>query len=176
MRKRITALVLCLGISFVGVGAVGALPQVAASGLALPALPTRFYGSITLNGGNAPANGLLTALIGQEIYATVAITLSQGRASYVIDVPGDDPTTAQLDGGREGDQVHFSLRGYSTVQQAVWREGQATALDLTFTPNLSVSPTPPSPHPVSIPEPATWLLLSAGLAALATIRVQRRRQ
>lgn len=187
MGGWIAAIILCLGIggSLLWVGQV---KRVVAKGLVQPALTVRFYGDVALNESSAPSGALLSAAIGQQVYATTEITLLQGISSYVIDIPGDDPGTAQVDGGREGDEVIFSLFGYRAPQHGIWHEGQVIALNLAFAPALTPSstltppptltslPTPPLRHLVTIPEPTTILLVSAGLAALAAIGTQRRRQ
>jgi hypothetical protein len=140
-NKFIFAFVIFLGISAGSMLLDGRLPQAAARGLGQPALPARFYGDVTLNGGTVAPGTLLSAAIGQSIYATTVITLVQGVSSYIIDIPGDDPGTAQIDGGREGDEVIFTIPGYTAIQRGSWHAGGATALTLTLVSDPTPTPT-----------------------------------
>lgn len=188
MQNRIGKMVLLVALALVsGIAPLLLISQqrVEARNLAQPALPSRFYGTVTLNGDNVAVGTLLAAVIGQQIYATTTITVVQGVSSYVIDIPGDDPGTPQVDGGREGDIVYFTASGYTATQQGIWQLGRVTELNLTLTnaplpqPTLIEPPRPPTPPsargPVTIPEPTTLLLLSAGLAAIAAVRARRPR-
>ena len=124
----------------------------------------RFHGTVRSNGNPVPAGAQITAWIGGVKYASTVVTITNGVSVYAIDVPGDDPITPEIDGGRDGDMVVFKVDGVEAVPMGVWKAGAVIALDLT----LTISP------PIGIPEPATIALLGAGLAGLATVRTLRR--
>jgi len=156
-----------------------------------PSLPARFFGEVTIDGSAAPVGTLITAVISGTVSVSTTTTIQGGTAVYVIDVPGDNPGTPEIDGGRDGSVVYFTIGRVAASQTGTWLFGGLLALDIsaisitpvtvtpivTPTPMLStVTPTPPKPTtPVPIPEPVTVVLFGIGLTGLATLQARRRR-
>lgn len=99
---------------------------------AAPSLPHTFYGTLTLDGGNAPAGLPLTATISNTIYATATTFLNpNGDTAYQIHMPGDDPDTPGREGATTNDTITFFLDGNPAIQTGTWTSGNHTRLDLT---------------------------------------------
>jgi uncharacterized repeat protein (TIGR01451 family) len=103
-----------------------------------PPLPSSFYGTVKLNGANVPPSALISAWIDGVKYAETLTTVDAGDSVYLIDVPGDDPATPPVEGGRDGQVIVFRIDGITTSQTASWRSGSHSRLDLT---SSAVSPT-----------------------------------
>ncbi len=177
-------LILCWFIAIGVLALEGWLHELAASVPAQggpPSLPARFYGAVTIDGLAAPAGTKIVARINGTMYATATTSLENSVAVYVIDVPGDNPGTSEIDGGRDGDIVNFIVGNAPTTQTGIWRFGGLNQLDLvavTITPVTPVTPVTPTPsrsQPVSIPEPVTVTLFGIGLVGLAALGRRRRR-
>lgn len=97
---------------------------------ALPPLPATFYGLVQENGGNVPDGTIVSASIGGTTYAQTSTQIYQGSSVYTLIVPGDDPTTAIIEGGVDGDLVTFTVAGEPMRQVAVWHAGDSVQLDL----------------------------------------------
>ena len=98
---------------------------------AIPPLPSSFWGMVTLDGAFLEAGATIEALIGGTPYAATAIRLVGEQAVYTVNVPGDDPTTAAIEGGREGDALQWRVGGTVYPQASTWRGGTNTRLDMT---------------------------------------------
>ena len=77
---------------------------------AIPQLPERFQGRITINGIPAPTGVEVTTTINGITEVFSAITDVQGNYSLLY-VKGDNPDTAQAEGGNNGDTVRFFVGG-----------------------------------------------------------------
>lgn len=95
-----------------------------------PPLPSSFYGVVTLNGTSPPATGVVTARIGDEVVAHTTTFVYAGIVYYRIDVPGDDPSTPEIEGGAPGAVIIFTLADVQAAQTAIWQSGTNTRLDL----------------------------------------------
>jgi hypothetical protein len=95
-----------------------------------PGLPASFYGTATLDSRDAPVGSLVSAWIDGVKYAERPVVAYQGRAYYALDVPADDPATAQVEGGRAGDTIVFRFGAAPATQTAIWRGGSNSRLDL----------------------------------------------
>ncbi len=119
MSKRVNA----LRVGFVF------LPLLVASLLVLPhkvladapPLPCRFYGQLP----ESDANTLVSAHLDGVEQAVATSFLDGGQSVYVIDVPGDDPSTVEVEGAVEGASITFRLDGVDGVQTLLWSSGQA---------------------------------------------------
>ncbi|RME47138.1 MAG: carboxypeptidase regulatory-like domain-containing protein, partial [Chloroflexi bacterium] len=114
--------------------AAGLLLIIVAGAVAVAGTPTQsssFYGVVTLDGASVPAGTLISAWMDGVKLAEAPTTRVGGYAIYLISVPGDDPDTPQVEGGREDRPIHFRVAGYEAVELAPWRAGTRTRLDLT---------------------------------------------
>jgi len=74
-----------------------------------------FYGTVQLNGTYVPDGTEVVAMIeGVDVAHTTTYT-NQGQSWYDFDVPPDDPSTPEKDGGAEGDQVIFRIGASGVV-------------------------------------------------------------
>jgi len=130
------------------VGLLAAIPV-----LAIPPLPSSFYGTVKVNGDNVPDGTLVRALIDGQVYAQGHTQTYRGDSGYSLDVPGDDTDTAAREGGREGDIIQFEIGGVLADQTGTWHSGTNVKLNLTA---FAAGPLPlpqatPSPVPTQTP-------------------------
>ena len=108
----------------------------APAALALPPLPSSFYGTVKANGANVPLGTQVTAWINGVLYATATVNLYAGEMWYSLDVPGDDPATPGIiEGGVQGNTIVFRM-GTQTIatQTGTWQTGINTNLNLSANP------------------------------------------
>ncbi|MFQ5858192.1 MAG: hypothetical protein ACE5LU_21525, partial [Anaerolineae bacterium] len=94
-----------------------------AATLLIPPLPASFYGTVTVAGADVPAGIPVSAWIDGVMHAETNTFRHEGRTMYAVDVPGDDPATPEVEGGRPGDTVVFHVGGLKADQTAVWQGG-----------------------------------------------------
>jgi hypothetical protein len=100
--------------------------------LAVPPLPSSFYGTVKSNGANVPIGILVSARINGVQYASKAAFLDGLDTVYFFDVPGDDPSTPGIiEGGITGDTVEFYVGNTKADQTATWKSGANVNLNLT---------------------------------------------
>ncbi len=106
-----------------------------------PPLPSSFYGTVTLDELDVPEGTRVSAWINGVKYAETSTTLADGDPVYLIDVPGDDPDTTEVEGGREGEIITFEVVDYEAGQTARWFNGTYSRLELAATtgPDLVVT-------------------------------------
>ena len=102
--------------------------------LAMPPLPSSFYGTVKINGANAPDGTVIQAVIGGQVFAAVTTRTSQDSSVYSMDIPGDDASTPTLEGGRPGDTIVFRIGEGVAAQTGTWQSGTNVQLDLTLGP------------------------------------------
>ena len=73
----------------------------------------------------------MTAWVNGTQFAETQTFLDGAASVYRLDVPGDDPDTPGVEGGRDGDSVRFKVAGFDADQTATWRSGSYARLDLT---------------------------------------------
>ncbi len=117
--------------------------------LAVPQLPSSFYGTVKVNGTNVPDGTSVQALIGGKVYAETLTQTYQGDSVYSLDVTGDDTDTTVQDGGREGDTIQFKIGGVLANQTGVFHSGTNINFILTAststpvaTPRTTLTPVP----------------------------------
>lgn len=108
-----------------------------------PALPSNFYGTVRLNGANAPTGAYVSARVKGVECGRSSITQDPDYGTvYTLNALSDDPETPEVDGGQVGDTVTFVLElpggGECPMpQEGVWQSGLSAEVDLDF---LQVAP------------------------------------
>jgi len=97
---------------------------------AVPPLPSSYWGTLALDAAPVPVDTPVEVLVAGTPRAVAHVRLVEGQAVYTVHVPGDDPTTSEVEGGREGDALAFRVGGALYPQEATWRGGTNTRLDL----------------------------------------------
>ena len=118
-------------------------------------LPASFYGTVKINGENVPEGTIIRAIINSQVVATTQAILFQGETVYDIDVPADDPNTAAVEGGQEGDIIRFMLAGFLVRETATWQSGTDTEFNLSLTANATLPPPQPTETPTATQTPLT---------------------
>jgi hypothetical protein len=103
--------------------------------LALPPLPSGFWGTVKAGTSNVPVGTPVSALINGVVYAGTVTSMYQGDSIYFLTVPGDMPETpAVIEGGHELETVTFRIGISNAAQTGVWRTGTNINLNLSFMP------------------------------------------
>lgn len=121
-----------------------------------PALPSSFYGTVTLNGEDAPEGTLIAVGNRGRVYAELAcfIDTDTGRPVYSIDVPADDPATPERDGGIQDEVLQFTVGGLLADRAPIWDGGTTQERPLAATePRLYLPLINRVPHPTIWWEP-----------------------
>jgi hypothetical protein len=108
-----------------------------------PNPPSRFVGSVTIDGAPAPAGTVVEVRIGASTCGVTTVFMSGGQARYSVDSPALDPATAP-NCGTDGSTVSFYVGGRLAAQTAPWRNWELNQVDLTVT---SATPTAVAPTP-----------------------------
>jgi hypothetical protein len=109
------------------------------SAVAVPPLPSSFYGLAKVNGSNVPPGTVISAWINGVKYAEKTVKLEAGDTVYVgLDVPGDDPQIPGKEGGVPGDVIVFYIGQQEADPTAPWQGGMYARLDLTPKPGSEV--------------------------------------
>lgn len=166
-------------------GASGAFAQ------SPPSPPSRFVGTVTVNGQPAKTGAVVTAQVNGNACGSgnVGDASAGGANRYKIDVPAADPA-ASVQCGKDGDTVTFFVDGVKANETGTWHNyelGQVnltvTAATQTSTPTSSATPssTSTSTQPSATPKgPNTgsgvaggsssapaWLFALLGMGAVA---------
>ncbi len=120
MKRLIFALALLLALQSLG----------ASRAIAQPALPSSFYGTVKVEGENAPDNSLILAIINDNLVADTRAMLVGEDLVYQMDIPWDDPDTLKIDGGTEGDTIEFYINNNLVSYTASWHSGTNVEFDL----------------------------------------------
>ena len=116
--------------------------------LAIPPLPSSFYGTLKVNGANVPDGTLVQALINGQVFATGYTQTYQGASVYALNIPGDDTDTTLQDGGRENDPIKFEIGGALADQTGTWKSATNVNLNLTATVVGEIAAPQATPSPV----------------------------
>lgn len=122
---------------------------------AFPPLPSSFYGGVQLNGADLPDGARVEAVIDGQVFAYSLTQTYAGASVFSLDIPGDDLSTADVEGGREGDVISFRVAGSLAAQTGIWRSGTNASLDLTAASASAPLPLQPTaaPPPTQTPIP-----------------------
>jgi len=127
----ITSLTLLLTLSFLAVG----MAQVP------PTPPHAFYGYVLINGSFAPDGVVISAKIEGVTYATATVQ----NGSYMLEVPADNATTPEKEGGVDGDLIEFYV-GEAYADNFTFMSMSIDELNLTVTDNTPPTITNPTPE------------------------------
>lgn len=191
LKRSLTATV----AGFVLAGAVAMLAASAAFADSPPAPPSRFVGTVTVNGTPATAGTAIEAHIGSTTCGVTSVFLASGQSRYTLDSPALDPG-ATPNCGTDGASVTFWVGGVQANETGAWHSYQLNTVNLTVssaaaTPTAVATPTTAAPSTTPI-GPATgsgvgstgssstvWLAAALGLIVLGagagTLTVVRRR-
>jgi hypothetical protein len=136
--------------------------------LAIPSLPSSFYGTVKVNNANVPDGTAIQALIGGQVYGQGVTQTYQGDSVYVLNVQGDNADTATQDGGREGDTIQFKIGGVLAEQTAVWHVGTNTNLNLTASSSGTIST--PAPTSSSVPTQTALVVIKPSRTPTSVIQ------
>jgi len=104
-----------------------------------PNPPSRFAGTVTVDGAKVPAGTTIEARIGSTSCGVTTTFDQGGNANYVLDVPALDPG-ATPNCGTENAAVSFFVGGQLASQTGSWKNYQLNVLNLTV---VSATATPP---------------------------------
>jgi hypothetical protein len=138
-----------LGISLISLLAVRPV-------LTFPPLPSSFHGTVKVNATNVPEGTLIKAYIEGRTCAEKQTQTIQDDSMYTLNIPGDDPTTTVVEGGRDGDTIVFTIGGVEADQTGLWKSGTSIALNLS----ASTSVTLISPQNTHTPMPTQNSIMS----------------
>lgn len=97
-----------------------------------PALPSGFYGEIQFVTAAPNSGDYVEAYvegISSYVVRDVIETYQTTKLVYALNIPGDDPTTPDKDGGLEGDSVTFKISD-RIVATGTWHSGTNVNLNL----------------------------------------------
>lgn len=119
----------------------------------VPALPSSFYGTVTVNHSTVPDGTLIEAFIGGKPVGSASTQTVQSASVYAIDIPCDDTDTSVQDGGYDGDVIRFRVGGLWVEAQGIWHSGTNVELDLVVSSASTLKPpqATPSDYPSQTP-------------------------
>ena len=120
--SMVTAFCVSLLIVAIAVGDVQASP---------PPIPSSFYGTVSINGENVSLDTEVSAWIDGHWIMSVPVTLDNGTTVYAMNIPGDNPSTPEIDGGKHGDEVVFYIGNQRANQTGTWLSGSNQELNLS---------------------------------------------
>jgi hypothetical protein len=101
--------------------------------LAMPGLPSSFYGTVRMNNGNVMDGMVVQAFLGDLMVAQGYTQKYQGGSVYSLSVPADDTGTSVIEGGREGDKIIFKVGGILANETGTWHSATNVPVNLTIT-------------------------------------------
>ena len=163
-------------------GYMGVLSAHEASAESPPNPPSRFAGTVLVDGAKPAAGTVITAKVGNTSCGTTTVT---GDGNYVVDVPALDPG-ATPNCGTDGATVSFWIGDKLASQTGSWANYKLSVLNLTYT-----TPVTPSATATGTPKPPVtgtgtgtgaeaglwlWVVLGAGALVLGSggVAVSRR--
>ena len=158
----------------------GALSATTVSAESPPNPPSRFVGSVLVDGQTAASGTLIEARIGSTTCGASTVFMAGGEARYVLDSPALDPG-ATPNCGVDGAVVTFYVGGRLASETGTWHNYQLNTVNLSVvtatvtttpgagTPTASVTPRPPVVGNTfgESSDSANWLFAVLGIGALA---------
>ena len=140
-----------------------------------PNPPSRFVGTVLVNGVPPPGGTRIEAKIGASTCGVTTTFASGATQNYKLDSPALDPG-ASPNCGADGAPVSFWIGDKQAKETGVWHNYQLNTVNLTY-----VTPTSPTPTPkVVVPgapvtgsgyasgsDSSLWLMIAIGAGLLA---------
>ncbi len=181
-----SGLAVVLGVLILGLS--GAFTATTVSAESPPNPPSRFVGSVKVDGANAPAGTTIEAKIGTTTCGVASAFTASGETRYALDSPALDPG-ANPNCGTDGAVVTFYVGGKLANETGKWANYQLGTVNLTVTTATATaapSATPGAGTPGATTKPALtpkapvtgntgtsgesaaiWLFAILGMGALA---------
>lgn len=166
MRRTVSNRVTLLMVAMV-LGTVAALTASGAFAQSPPNPPSRFAGTVKVNGQNAAAGTTVEARVGAASCGITTVFLASGEARYVLDSPEGNAQTAP-GCGSDGSNVTFLVGGVVAAESAPWRNYTLNVLNLTAT---TVTATPTKPATPAAPVAGNAMAPAGGSMAWAWVLV-----
>jgi len=132
-----------LGLAAVAAAIAGAFIVSVAGAQSPPTPPSRFVGSVTVNGQPAAAGTTIEARIGNTTCGATTVFMSGGQARYTLDSPALDP--AQFPAcGTDGATVTFFVGGQQANETGSWANYQLNTVNLTVSAQQATPTSPPA--------------------------------
>lgn len=160
MRRTVSNRVTLLLVAMV-LGSVAALTASGAFAQSPPNPPSRFAGTVKVNGQNAAAGTTVEARVGAASCGITTVFLAGGEARYVLDSPEGNALTAP-GCGSDGSNVTFLVGGVIAAESGPWRNYTLNVLNLTAT---TVTATPTKQATPAAPVAGTGLGSQGGATA-----------
>ncbi len=109
----------------------------------VPPEPHQVYGHVKIDGEFAPEGTPVSAWCGGEKIVENLTSIQQNETWYLLDIPGDDPFTTEIEGCSASDVISFQVASFDADQTEPWVAEQISRVDLT------AASAPPAPHSVS---------------------------
>ena len=141
MRKNIFLLLIVLGIMCFLLG--DERPSRSNDRISTPPTPFSISGLVKFNGFFIGVDDPVLAQCGTFSFGPAWVQILDGQSYYSMDIPGDDPDTAEIkDGCYSSEPVTFTIKGEASEQTSNWKSTiTPEQLDLSFgTPNLVFLP------------------------------------
>lgn len=168
VMKKLGAGSLALALGALLLGFAGAFSASEASAESPPNPPSRFGGSVLVDGKAPVAGTTIEAKIGTATCGVTTVFMNGAEARYILNSPALDPG-ATPNCGTDGAVVTFYVGGKKANETGTWRNYDFNTVNLTVT-TPTPTPKPPSTGSGTVSgsgAEAAWLFAAFGLAALA---------
>lgn len=169
VMKKLGAGSLALALGALLLGFAGVFSASEASAESPPNPPSRFGGSVLVDGKAPVAGTTIEAKIGTATCGVATVFMNGAEARYILNSPALDPG-ATPNCGTDGAKVAFYVAGVKANETGTWRNYDFNTVNLTVTTPKSPTPKPPSTGSGTVSgsgAEAAWLFAAFGLAALA---------
>lgn len=124
--------------------AMAMLSIASASAQSPPNPPSRFVGSVLVNGAAATAGTAIEARIAGATCGATTVFMASGQARYVLDSPALEPAN-NVNCGVDGSVVTFFVGGVQAAETGIWRNYQLNTVNLSVMPATTATPTATTP-------------------------------
>lgn len=148
---------LALVVAALIVGSAGLMRTSDAEAQAPPGRPSRFAGSVLVDGVAPAAGTVITAWVGNSACGVTTTFNVGGESRYVVDVQALEPG-AELQCGTVGATVSFTIGDKRAKETGTWDDGELGIVNLTYTTPATATPTgtptgTPTATPTGTPRP-----------------------